>query len=170
MRKRFLFSSELDTFLRVMFRRSIVGKFFQRSSIRIAAIFILASDLSASDPVSKLVIDPSSTRMSLARCELTVGTLECKADALCGTYAIKVSPFAFKNDHGRLSLGVDLQKMAQGQPVEFSGVATSARDAKTKPIKGRTKPEAGDHGLVSFTVTTEDGDLLFNSTYRVLAK
>ena len=156
-----------------MFGRLISRKFFQRSSIHIAAVFILANDLSAADPVCKLVIDPSSTRMSLARCELTVGTLECKADVLCGTYAIKVFPFTFKSDHGNLSLGVsnaDLQKIAHGEALEFTGLAISARDAKAKPIKGRTKPDAGDHGLVSFTVTTEDGDLLFNSTYRVLAK
>jgi hypothetical protein len=119
----------------------------------------------------KLFIEPSATKTSMAKCELTVGTLECKEESLSGSYVIKVTPFAFKNDRGSLSLAIspeNVKKLALGQTVEFTGLATSARDGKTKAIKGQTQPKAGGHGAVSFVVTTEDGDLLFNSTYKVV--
>lgn len=126
------------------------------------------------DPViPKLVIEPSATTTSMAKCELTVGALECKKQVLNGSYAIKVIPFSFKNDHGSLMLAMsdeNAQKMAHGETIEFSGVATSAKDGKTKAIKGRTKPATGEAGAVSFVVTTEDGDLLFNSAYQVVKK
>lgn len=134
--------------------------------------FLQAQDVTQTPP-TKLLIEPSSTQLPLAKADLTVGPLESKEQSLCGTYKIKVTPFAFKNDHGNITLAMsteDTEKMSKGKPVDFTGKATSAKDGKIKPIKGKTKPDAGNHGDVSFVVTTEDGDLLFNTTYRIESK
>ncbi len=154
---------------------------FQRSSLLLAALLAILPilpilpTLQAEDgpAIPKLLIEPSATTTSMAKCELTVGTLECKNQALSGSYAIKVIPFAFKNDHGVLTLAMsdeNAQKMARGEVIEFSGVATSAKDGKTKAIKGKTKPDSNEKGAVNFVVTTPDGDLVFNSSYQVVAK
>ena len=119
----------------------------------------------------KVLIEPSSTKVSLAKAELTVGPLECKAPGLCGTYAIKVTPFTFKNDNGNLALNLSkiiVEKMEAGEAVEFTGTATSSHDGKTKEIKGATVPSAKEAGMVNFVVTTEDGQLVFNSSYRIV--
>ncbi len=158
-----------------MRRLLISSSCFQRSFILIAAFLTLLPQLHAEDGpvIPKLVIEPSATTTSMAKCELTVGVLECKNQVLNGSYAIKVIPFSFKNDHGSLALAMsdeNAQKMARGEIIEFTGVATSAKDGKTKTIKGKTKPATDQAGAVSFVVTTQDGDLLFNSAYQVVKK
>ena len=144
-----------------------------RKALLMVTLTISASPLQAGNNSArpKLFIEPSATKTSMAKCELTVGTLECKEQSLSGSYAIKVIPFAFKNDQGSLSLAIspeNVKKLALGKAVEFTGMATSSRDGKTKAIKGQTQPKASGHGGVSFVVSTEDGDLFFNSTYKVV--
>jgi len=117
----------------------------------------------------ELLIGPSSTLTKLARADLTVTPLGRQGDTLAGSYRIKVTPFAFKNDHGSLSLDfpeATFAKFASGKPVAFTGVATSAKDGKTKAVTGKTVPDSAAKGAVSFIVTTPDGDLLFESTYE----
>ena len=127
----------------------------------------------AVDPVARLVIAPSSTKVKIATADLTVGALDHKEKSYQGSYKIKITPFAFKNDHGSLFLEVSesqARRMAQGEAVEFKGKATSEKDGKIKPIKGKTNPENKEEGAVSFTVYTEDGELHFNTSYQVVMK
>ena len=152
-----------------MFRSSFLRSSFGYCLLMMTFTSVIGADL----PIPQLLIDPSSTKTSLAKCDLIVGPLTRKDGVLRGTYSIKVTPFVFKNDRGELELtmsDVIAEKMAEGEAVEFSGMAVSAKDGKKKPIKGKTQPVANDHGAVNFTVTTEDGDLLFNSSYKITTK
>ncbi len=141
------------------------------AGMALAGVLPLVAQDPADPAEPKIVIEPSSTKLSLAKAELTVSPLECKAPGLCGTYTIKVTPFTFKNDFGKLTLTMSdliVGKMKAGEPVEFTGMATSERDGKTKAIKGTTTPNAKETGLVNFVVTSEDGDLVFNSSYHLV--
>jgi len=124
------------------------------------------------DPLAcKLVIEPSSTKLSIAKADLVVGALKHDDASYQGIYAITVSPFTFKNDHGKLVLNApseNVLRLARGETMEFIGKATSDRDGKIKGIKGKASPVTKDRGSVKFTVNTEDGDLVFNSTYRIV--
>lgn len=154
------------------------------SLVLVSALFLLfvgdSRSLRAEDVVElgnplecQLVIEPSSTKVSVAKANLVVGALEHEDASYLGRYEIKVSPFSFKNDNGKLVLdapSASVLRLAKGEEMEFIGKATSDLDGKIKGIKGKASPEAKNRGSVKFIVNSEDGDLVFHSTYRIVPR
>ena len=117
----------------------------------------------------KLFVDPSSTSTSLARINLSVGTLVRQGNAYRGGYQIKVSPFSFKNEGGRLSANVSdeaVKQLGRGNPVNFTGQAVSD-DGKSRPIEGRATPSSSDQGRIEIRFTSKDAKLVFATTYHL---
>lgn len=118
-----------------------------------------------------IVVAPSKSRLTMAEASLIVGELSHENGAFRGDYAIKITPFAFKNEEGRLDLKItkaDALKLSQGQAVEFSGTATSNKRNKEQGVKGKTEPTGATGGNVSFVVTTSDRQIVFNTTYKLI--
>ncbi len=118
----------------------------------------------------KFFIEPSSSSLAGGRARLTVGTLSRQGGALIGSYQIKVTPYFFKNEKGRLSIMLSepsLRKLLQGIPAEFTGEAKTDRTNKTRPITASATPSTKDRGALVISVATENGKLLFETSYRI---
>ena len=86
-----------------------------------------------------------------------------------GNYQIKVAPYFFKNEKGRLSMTISdasLSKLTTNTPVEFSGKATTSGSNKSRPIKVKAVPTTKQGGALVISVLTENGALVFDTAYR----
>ena len=87
-----------------------------------------------------------------------------------GDYRIKVFPYFFKNETGRLFVNVSeagLRQMVGGGVTRFTGRATTNGSGLTRKITAKATPAGGGRGALTFTVATENGPLVFNTSYRI---
>jgi hypothetical protein len=118
----------------------------------------------------KLFIEPSSSRLLGGKAKLVVGTLSRQGKKLVGNYQIRVTPYFFKSEKGRLSIALSdssLQALLQGMPAEFSGVAETDDTNEIRPITANATPSANDRGALLISVGTENGKLPFQTSYRM---
>jgi len=118
----------------------------------------------------KFLIAPSSSSLAGGTAKLVVGALSREPGTFVGDYRIKVFPYFFKSESGRLSMQVSdlaLRKLTQGVAVELAGRATTNVTGKTRAIMAWAKPSANDCGALIFAVTTINGKLIFNTSYRL---
>lgn len=125
----------------------------------------------AARPISsQLFIAPSSSSLAGASAKLVVGTLSREASQYVGDYRIKVFPYFFKSESGRLAIKVPetaLGRMTEGLPAEFTGRAITNGSEKTRRISAKATPSANDRGALIFTVATVEGPLVFQTSYRI---
>ena len=124
-------------------------------------------------PLGKIVIEPSSASLTGGNATLTTTALNRKAGSYVGDYQLKVTPYFFKSEKGKLSIHVSdemLRKLINGDAVSVTGKATTSGTAETRPITVRAIPLSSDRGSVTVAVLTENGKLVFNSSYRFLGK
>jgi hypothetical protein len=117
----------------------------------------------------RLFIDPSSTSVKFGKASLIVSPLAPRAYTYIGDYQLKVVPYFFKSEKGRLLLAApqdSYRRLVQGIAVEFTGVATNQKNAKTKIVTGKITPSTKDRGQVTFSVATENGKMVFNTFYH----
>jgi hypothetical protein len=117
----------------------------------------------------RLFIDPSSTSVKLGKASLVVTPLAPRANTYMGDYRLKVVPYFFKSEKGRLLLEApqeSYRRLAEGMAVEFTGVATNQKNGKTKIVTGKITPANNDRGQVIFSVATENGQMVFNTFYH----
>lgn len=102
--------------------------------------------------------------------KLVVGTLSRNGLAYVGDYRIKVVPYFFKNETGKLSIKVPdvaLDHMVSGAVTNFNGRATTNGSGLTRRVTAKAMPSTNDRGELTFTVVTENGPLVFNTSYRI---
>lgn len=119
---------------------------------------------------SKLFIAPSSSKLSGGVAKLVVGTLSRDAFEYVGNYRIRVFPYFFKNESGRLFIKVSeaaLRRMVRGHVTNFSGHARTHGSGLTRKISAQARPSKNGRGSLTFTVETENGPLVFNTSYRI---
>jgi hypothetical protein len=119
---------------------------------------------------AKLFIAPSSSELAGGTARLAVGPLSRDGSFYVGDYRIKVFPYFFKSERGRLFIKVSdaaLQRMTTGFTATFAGHARSDGSGLIRGITAKVMPRANDHGDLAFTVATENGPLVFNTSYRV---
>ncbi len=132
------------------------------------------AEVSEANPVrqsdSQLYIAPSSSKLAGGTAKLDAGPLRRDGSAYVGGYEIKVIPYFFKNETGRLFIHVPTEAfdhMVDGLPTSFTGRATTSRTGQTRKVTARATPSANDHGDLTFTVATDNGPLVFNTSYRI---
>lgn len=85
------------------------------------------------------------------------------------TYAAKVFPFFFYNEHGTLSIDVSdemLRRLARGETVEFQGRGMSSENEE-RHIEGKATPADATTGKIKVRVfVSKRIQLIFNTTYR----
>ncbi len=118
----------------------------------------------------RMIVEPSSTTVAKGKVSLTVQPLTRKGDFFVGSYQIKVVPYFFKSEKGGLKLKATdetVAKLKGGQPVEFTGTATNAKNGKVKVVTGHATPSDNDEGDVTVSVQTENGQMEFETTYQL---
>ncbi|HTI99577.1 MAG TPA: hypothetical protein VL527_11900 [Dongiaceae bacterium] len=129
----------------------------------------LATPAAPSD--RKLLIDPSSMRVEAGKATLIIGVLERRAGVYSGDYRIKVFPYFFKNEKGRLAIMVSdeaLARVRRGEAVTITGTATTAgKNGKTRHIEARVTPDQGDHGTLRLWFMAGDRKMIFEPAYRL---
>ena len=118
----------------------------------------------------RMFIDPSSSSVSLGKVKLIVSPLVQKNETVyTGDYQVKVTPYFFKSQKGGLVLvssGDLVAKLSQGKAVEFTGKATNIADGTSKIVRGKATPSTPDQGAVTFSILTDNGEMVFNTFYH----
>ena len=117
-----------------------------------------------------MFIAPSAAAIPLGKANLVVGPLVHKGKFYVGKYQLKIEPYFFKSEKGTLKLEAsddDVRKLTSGIAVPFKGKAINNADGKPKMIIGTVTPSATDRGNVSFSVTTDNGPVVFNTSYHL---
>jgi hypothetical protein len=120
---------------------------------------------------SKLVIAPSSSRLAGGTAKLAAGPLSRDDSTYVGDYQIKVFPYFFKSENGRLFIKAPetaFRRMTGGLPTTFAGHARTNGSGLIRGITAQATPSANDRGALTFTVATENGPLVFNTSYRIV--
>ena len=134
---------------------------------------LAAPPANGSAPVNRvLIIDRSSTAVSRAKATLTIGPLRRTGDIYAGDYQMKVSPYFFKNEKGRLAIVVSdksLAQVANGLAVEITGTATSSgKGGKTRRIDATATPNDTERGALKLWFIAEDRKMVFDTSYRFI--
>jgi hypothetical protein len=128
------------------------------------------STAETSDPVAcRLFIDPSSTSVALGKASLIVSPLTHRDGDYAGDYQLKVRPYFFKSEKGTLLLAASndsLRKLRAGTAIDFTGKAVTRKDGKIHVVLGKATPSSGDRGSVTFSIITENGKMIFNTSYN----
>src|SRR5687768_16413363 len=105
-----------------------------RGAFFLAPFFgLLISALAAPPPTNALstnrvlIIDRCTASIAGGKATLTVGQLRARGDTYSGNYAMKVSPYFFKNEKGTLAIVIpseSIKTASNGFPVNVTGKAT----------------------------------------------
>jgi len=133
-----------------------------------------AATLSTNGTVERvLVIDRALLRTSGAKAVLTIGPLQKSADTYAGDYQVKVSPYFFKSEKGRLAITLSaesLAKVAKGTAAEFAGTATTTGEKNPRSVYATVTPTDSDHGALKVWFLTGEKKMVFNTSYRFVEK
>jgi|SRR5665213_370633 len=117
-----------------------------------------------------LLIDPSSMPMAAAKATLIIGPLQRTNGVYSGDYRLKVFPYFFKNEKGRLAIVVSdasLAEASQGKVVAITGTATaSGKGGKSRPIAATATPADINHGTLKLWFTAGSRKMIFEPAYH----
>jgi hypothetical protein len=118
----------------------------------------------------KLLINPSSTSVAFGgRASLIVSPLTHGNGNYVGDYQLKVRPYFFKSEKGSLLLAASddaVRKLRAGTAINFTGKAVTHSDGRTHIVLGRVTPSSSDRGSVTFSIITDDGKMVFKTSYH----
>src|SRR4051812_9332528 len=150
------------------------------NAVAVALVFAIAGVASNAEPAGEakkqrsglhkqLSVEPSSASLAGGKAQLILSALVRKPGAYVGDYELKVTPYFFKSEKGKLSLGVSdqaLQQLAKKCPAEFAGNATTAGSGTTRLTRVKAIPSSEDRGILNISVATEHGPMVFSAPYR----
>jgi hypothetical protein len=117
----------------------------------------------------KLFIDPSSASVASGKASLKVSPLKRRGGNYVGEYQLKVRPYFFKSEKGSLLLvasDASVRKLQAGTAMNFTGKAVTRKDGRTHIVLGKATPSSGDRGSVMFSIITDNGTMVFNTSYH----
>jgi hypothetical protein len=119
-----------------------------------------------------LKVDRCFTRVAGAKATLTVSSLRRIKDIFEGEFDMKVAPYFFKNDKGKLAIVVPdeaLAKVRAGSsgPVDITGTATTkaGKSSLVRQINAQATPVDAQHGLLKVWLTVDERELVFQTKY-----
>ncbi|MGI8966721.1 MAG: hypothetical protein ACR2H1_11630 [Limisphaerales bacterium] len=116
----------------------------------------------------KLFIDPSSAAVPGGKVNLSVGLLNLKGGNFVGDYHIKVVPYFFQNEKGKLTMTApeeSLRKLTNQIAVDFVGQAVSS-SGQINRIDGKITPTNQEHGAVMLWFMSGKRKMIFQTTYH----
>jgi hypothetical protein len=121
-----------------------------------------------------LIIERSSTAVSGGKATLSIGPLQRTADIYAGDYQMKVAPYFFKGEKGKLAIvvsGESLAMVTKGIAAEITGTATtSGKDGKTRRIDATATPSDNNRGALKLWFISGDRKMIFNTSYHFVEK
>ncbi|HMJ91429.1 MAG TPA: hypothetical protein VK530_16525 [Candidatus Acidoferrum sp.] len=115
-----------------------------------------------------LSIASSATAVSGGKATLTIGTLTLTTNVYGGDYTMKVSPYFFKSEKGKLAIVVpaeSLAKVTHGVPVNITGTATS-KDGHARRIDAVATPADNNRGALKLWFVAGGRKMVFNTSYQ----
>ena len=154
---------------------SMIPPVFCRQSLLPVLFACCLSGAAASAAVpsgATMVAEVSSAALAGGNAQLTMTALRWQAGRYLGDYRLKVSPYAFKNETGTLSIGVSddsLRRLSEGKPVSFTGTVKTSGTDKTRPVSVKVTPTAPGlrEGKLLISITTKNGALVFAPAYTL---
>jgi hypothetical protein len=59
-----------------------------------------------------------------------------------------------------------IRKLQAGTAIDFTGKAVTRKDGKTHVVLGKATPPSSDRRRVMFSIITENGKMVFNTSYH----
>ena len=122
----------------------------------------------------QLLVDASSMPIGTGKATLTIGVLQRTNGIYAGDYKIKVFPYFFKNEKGRLAIAVSDQSLAEisrGKAAAITGTATtSGKSGRSRHIEATATPADLDHGKLKLWFTAGTRKMIFETAYHFTGK
>lgn len=140
-----------------------------------------ATDLSAAGNVPRggtdgriLLIEASSMPVAGGEVTLILGALRRTNGVYEGDYRIRVFPYFYKNERGRLAIVVPdaaLAMIRRGKVTRLNGTATTTgKSARTRTVITTVTPSGPDRGFLQVRFMAGSRPMLFQPTYHVVEK
>jgi len=116
-----------------------------------------------------LILENSTMPLTTARATLIIGPLTRTNGVYVGDFKVKVFPYFFKSDRGRLAINVPDEALAainQGKTVTVTGTSTSTKNGKVRHVEILATPTDCDHGNVSLWFMVGDQKMIFTPAYH----
>jgi hypothetical protein len=120
-------------------------------------------------PGRVLLLDNSTMPLSGAKATIIIGPLTRTNDLYVGNFKVKVFPYFFKSDWGRLAISVPTAALAefnQGQTMTVTGTSTSLKNGAVRHIEITATPIDRNHGNVSLWFMVKDQKMIFTPAYH----
>jgi hypothetical protein len=121
-----------------------------------------------------LMIDPSSSPVAAGKATLTIGALQRADGVYSGDYKIRVSPYFWKNEKGRLAIVVSdesIAKINQGKVATIIGTATtSGKGGMIRHIDATATPANINRGTLKVWFASGDRKMIFEPAYHFSVK
>ena len=118
-----------------------------------------------------LQVDRCFTKVAGGKATLTVSSLRRTNDVFAGEFKMKVVPYVFKSDKGKLVVVVPDEAMAKvsaGESVDLAGSATTMDGKKPviRKFSALATPTDAEQGELKVSLTVDDRNLVFETKYR----
>jgi hypothetical protein len=131
---------------------------------------VATTNVPSASPI--LMIDPSSMPVGGGKATLIIGKLQRTNDVYSGDYQIKVSPYFFKNEKGRLAIIVSdavLAGINRGKVQAIVGSATtSGTGGRTRHIDATATPADANHGSLKLWFMAGNRKMTFEPAYHLI--
>jgi hypothetical protein len=121
-----------------------------------------------------LLIGPSSMPVAAGKATLIIGALQRTDGIYAGDYKIKVSPYFFKNEKGRLAIVVSdesLAQITQGKVATVIGTATTnGRGGRSRHVEAMATPADLNHGTIKLWFIAGSRTMIFEPAYDFAEK
>jgi hypothetical protein len=117
-----------------------------------------------------LMIDPSSMTIAAGKATLIIGVLQRAEGVYSGDYKVKVFPYFYENEKGKLAIVVSddsLTKLNKGKVVTIAGTATtSGKDGRSRHIDATATPANVNRGSLKLWFMAGNRKMLFEPAYH----
>lgn len=117
----------------------------------------------------RVEIAPTRTSIYVGIVSMTLPPMIRSGTRYSAAYVANVFPYFFYDEKGQLYVDItdaQLDDLAHGRPIEFSGLAIRD-DGVERRITGKATPTDADSGKIKVRVfVSKRIDLIFNTTYR----
>jgi len=116
----------------------------------------------------RVAVEPMKTSIYVATVSLVPAVFIRQGETYTTTYEVKVWPWFFWGETGKVTIHVSAQQLAQvlrGERIEFSGEGVSQKN-RPRLITGRLTPDGPATGTIKIRITADGYTLVFNSAYR----
>ena len=129
----------------------------------------------ASGHYAEVTVDPADASIYVGKVSLAMPPFTHRGNVYASDYSVKVFPFFFFNERGRISIefsAEQLERLERGETVDLKGHASNSRGAERR-VEGRAVSDAAgsDHGKIKVRVwVSKKIELVFNTAYRFTGK